>query len=189
VDFGKVLDTLLGFLEREGIPAAVVGAFGLQAHGLARATLDLDLAVPAEAQPRIVEFLESLGYETLHRSPGYSNHLHPLADLGRVDLVYLHGETSRRLFAACQTFPLGARQVRVPRREHLVAMKVQAMANDPGRMLRELADIAFLLDTPGVDEAEVRAYFERAGLLDRYHDLQRLRGGPAAPLGRETGGG
>ncbi|HSF03370.1 MAG TPA: hypothetical protein VLA62_10175 [Solirubrobacterales bacterium] len=175
LDFGRVLDTLLAFFDREAVPAAVIGAFGLHAYGLTRATQDLDLAVPAEAQSALVAFLESLGYETLHRSAGYSNHLHPAGELGRVDVVYLHGETSDRLFAACQTRPLGSRQVRVPRPEHLIAMKVQAMANDPTRTLRELADIQFLLSLDGVDQAEVRGYFARAGLLDRYDEIQRLR--------------
>jgi hypothetical protein len=130
--------------------------------------------VPAEAQPRIVAFLESLGYETLHRSPGYSSHLHPLAALGRVDLVYLHGETSRRLFAACPMRPLGTRQVPVPRPEHLIAMKIHAMASDQTRTLRDLADIQFLMSVPGIDEVEVRGYFEHAGLLDRYEEIRRL---------------
>jgi hypothetical protein len=170
-----VLDTVLTFLDQAGFPAAVIGAFGLHAYGLTRATQDLDLAVPAEAQAPLVTFLESLGYETLHRSPGYSNHLHPSSELGRVDLVYLHGETSGRLFAGCRTRPLGGRRVRVPRPEHLIAMKVQAIANDPARTLRELADIQFLLGLDGVDEAEVRGYFERAGLLDRYDEIRRLR--------------
>jgi hypothetical protein len=61
----------------------------------------------------------------------------------------------------------------VPRPEHLAAMKVQAMKNDPRRRLRELADIQFLLGLPGVDAREIRGYFERAGLLDRYDELDR----------------
>jgi hypothetical protein len=62
----------------------------------------------------------------------------------------------------------------VPRPEHLAAMKVQAMKNDPGRTLQEMADIQFLLQVPGIDEVEVRGYFERAGLLERYHEIKRL---------------
>jgi hypothetical protein len=169
LDFGKVLGTLASFFEREGYRYAAIGAFGLHAYGLARATLDLDLATESAAQPTLVAFLESLGYETLYRSAGYSNHVHALPDLGRVD-----DETGRLLFSGGATLQLGEHRVPVPRPEHLVAMKVHAMKNDPSRTLREMADIQFLLSLPSIDEAEVRAYFEQSGLLERYLEIKRL---------------
>lgn len=174
MDFGKVLGTLASFFERTGYRYAAVGAFGLQAYGLSRATLDLDLATESAAQPTLVAFLESLGYETLYRSAGYSNHVHALPDLGRLDFVYVQGETGRLLFGGGSTLQLGERRVPVPRPEHLVAMKVHAMKNDPSRSLREMADIQFLLGLPGIDEVEVRSYFEQAGLLERYREIKRL---------------
>ncbi len=175
MEFGRVLDTVADFFERTGFRYAVIGAFGLLAYGLSRATFDLDFATQSEAQPELLAFLESLGYETLHVSRGYSSHVHALTALGRLDVVYVNGETSRLLFGACRTMPgPGGRSVPVPRPEHLAAMKVQAMRNDPERVLRELEDIRFLLGLPGIDEQEIRGYFERAGLRERYDDLRRL---------------
>ena len=133
MDFGRVLGTLASFFEREAYRYAAVGAFGLHAYGLARATLDLDLVTESAAQPKLVAFLESLGYETLYRSSGYSNHVHALVDLGRLDFVYVESETGRRLFGGGTTLQLGEHRVPVPRPEHLVAMKVHAMKNDPSR--------------------------------------------------------
>ncbi len=52
-------------------------------------------------------------------------------------------------------------------------MKVHAMKNDPGRALREMADIGFLLKLPGIDEEEVRGYFEKAGLREKYDEIRR----------------
>jgi len=174
VDFARVLETMAVFFEREGVRFAVIGAFGLHAYGLSRATLDLDLVTEAAAQPAAVALLESLGYETLYRSPGYSNHVHVVPAHGRVDLMYVDAETSRILFGGCRMLALpSGRRVPVPRPEHLVAMKVQAMKNNPRRMHRDLADIQDLLELPGVDLGEVRAYFERAGLLERFDEIRR----------------
>jgi hypothetical protein len=176
VDFGMVLSTLVTFFERESFRFAAVGAFALHAYGLSRATLDLDIATESEAQPKLVPFLESLGYETLHRSPGYSNHLHPHSDLGRVDFVYVSGETSRLLLGGGgAVLRLGGLTVPVPRPEHLAAMKIHAMKNDPSRTLQEMADIQFLLGLPDVDEEAIRGYFERSGLLERYREIKQLR--------------
>jgi hypothetical protein len=175
LDFGRVLETVAGFFERTGFHYAIIGAFGLHAYGLSRGTFDLDFVTQAEVQAQLVAFLESLGYETVHRSAGYSNHLHALPELGRVDMVYVSGETSDRLFRECRTMSgPGGRPIPVPRPEHLAAMKIQAMKNDPQRTLGEMDDIRFLLGLPGVDEQEIRGYFERAGLRERYDDLRRL---------------
>ncbi len=169
---GEVLRPIAEYLEAQGQPCALVGGLGLAAHGLPRATLDLDLLVPAEAQTALIEFMEELGYDTLHRSSGYSNHLHPDEALGRVDFVYVRGETRDKVFSSATELagPDGVR-VLVPRPEHLAAMKVLAMKNDPKRRLQELADIARLLELPGVDREEVRAYFEQHGLSRDWSEL------------------
>jgi hypothetical protein len=152
----------------------VIGAFALHAYGRARATVDLDFVTVTEAQPGLVEFLLSLGYETLHLSAGYSNHSHPDSTLGRVDFVYVSGETAGRLFeAATTTLRLGAQSIPVPKPEHLIAMKVVAMKNDPDRSFQELADIQFLLRLPGVDDREVQRYFEQHGLREKFDELTR----------------
>ena len=52
-------------------------------------------------------------------------------------------------------------------------MKVHAIRNDPGRTLKDLSDVRDLLRATEVDEAEVRAYFEKAGLGARYEDVRR----------------
>lgn len=174
MDFAGVYHLVAAFLESRNSRLAVVGGLGLHGHGVSRATVDLDLVCEADVQGPLVAFLESQGYETLHRSQGFSNHVHAQADRGRLDVVYVDEGTARQLFAGCQPrLELGARNALVPRAEHLAAMKVQAMKNDPRRELQDLADIQALLRRPGVDAAEVRGYFERAGLLDRYDAILR----------------
>ncbi len=163
------------FFDGEGLAFAIIGAFGLQAYGLNRATSDLDLVTDFKAQAKLIPFLEKLGYETLHVSPGYSNHLHADPAMGRLDFVYVTGETSRQLLgSARKRHVLGRISVAVPRPEHLAAMKVQAMKNDPERTYQEMADIQFLLRLPGIDEEEIKGYFEKQGLLGRYYEIKKV---------------
>lgn len=172
MDFAGVLERIASFLGERQQPFAVVGGVALAAYGIARTTIDLDLVVDAAAQDDLVRFMEAEGYRTLHRSAGYSNHLHDDPRLGRVDFVYVRDETSCRLFAEVRELPgpLG-RTVAVPRPEHLAAMKVQAMKDDPTRTFQEMADLRALLVRPEVDRAEIRSYFERHELLDRYDEI------------------
>lgn len=175
MNFARVLEVVAAFLDERGHRYALIGGVALAAYGLARTTLDLDLVVDLEAQEELVRFLESRGYETLHRSRGYSNHLHPDPLWGRVDCLYVRDETSRELFAACRLAQgPGGREVLLPEPEHLAAMKVLAMKNDPGRTFQEMADIRFLLQLPAVDRRRIKAYFDRHGLKERFDEIERI---------------
>lgn len=174
MDYVRVLDTVTRFLDDRGFRYALVGAFALSSYGMNRTTQDLDFAVDSAARRDLVSFFESLGYETLYCSEGYSNHVHPLPALGRVDCVYVGEPTATRLFESAVPAPILGRAIRVPKPEHLAAMKVLAMKNDPSRTFQEMADLQFILGVPEVDVAEIRSHFERHGLLERFDELRKI---------------
>lgn len=174
MDFARELDLVRGFLGDCNARVAVIGGVALAAYGNPRMTLDLDVVTEASAQDGVVAFMEAQGFVTLHRSTGYSNHRHP--ERGRVDFMYVRGQTADRLFASTTDRPgPDGRPIPVPRPEHLIAMKVQAMRDDPDRGLQDLVDVAHLLQVDGVDRDEARGYFVRAGLEERWHELTRPR--------------
>lgn len=173
MDFPRVVRLVGGWLDERQVEWAVVGGLALAAHGAGRLTNDVDIVTERRAQEELIGFLEEVGYRTLHRSAGYSNHLHGEPALGRVDVVYVDGRTARELFAAAETVTVVAGlSARVPRVEHLVAMKVLAAKNDASRALQELADIAALLRASGTPADAVRVYFERHGLLAEWRRLR-----------------
>jgi len=173
VNIKTALENLIGFFAKEKIDFALIGAFALQAYGYVRATQDIDFLVRGSGeQGKLVRFLESLGYETLYQSKGFSNHLHPLPSLGRIDFVYVEGETAEKLFSGAKpALIFEGLSVPVVRPEHLIALKVFAMKNDPERSLREMADIQQLLSLTEIDMDEVKGYFERYGQLEKFYEL------------------
>jgi hypothetical protein len=174
VDFAGEFEAVREFLGRTEFRVAVIGGVALGAYGNPRMTLDLDVVTEASAQEPLIAFMESQGFATLHRSSGYSNHRHP--QRGRVDFMYVRDQTADRLFSSTTELPgPGGRSIPVPRPEHLIAMKVQAMRDAPERALQDLVDIAYLLQLDGVDRDEARGYFTRAGLEDRWDELTRRR--------------
>ena len=132
MDFAKVLAELKSFFDRHGFRHGIAGAFALHAHGISRATGDLDLLVEDKARQLLLPYLDSLGYQRLHASEGFSNHLHQEPAWGRLDFIFVDDHTADLLFhraTRMELFPgVG---ILVPRPEHLAAMKVVAMKNDP----------------------------------------------------------
>ena len=176
MQFEVVLRTWKEFFERENVRYAVIGGLAVHAWGRSRLTKDVDLAVDSAARDRVIAYAEQLGYETLHVSEAYSNHEHPDAAFGRVDFMYLRGETAERVFSAVTPKPVTgdiAAQVASP--EHLAMMKAIAMKNFPHRALFEGEDVRTLLNVPGVDRETVREYYRQHGLLELYDAIEKAR--------------
>ncbi len=174
MDFHRVLQTLGRVFGERDVRFGVIGGVALAAYGIARMTVDLDLVVDGEAQEEAVNILESAGFETLHRSRGYSNHRHADSAFGRVDVVFVRGETCRRVFAESRRIAgPGGQEITVPSPEHLAAMKVLAMKNDPDRLWQDLADVRHLLTLPGVDRRAIRTSFDKHGLGERFRELEK----------------
>jgi len=57
--------------------------------------------------------------------------------------------------------------------EHLAALKIFAMKNNPDRSLRDMADIEYLLGLSGTDVEMVKGYFERYGQLERFYEITK----------------
>lgn len=174
VNFAGVLDRVDAVLAAGRWRWAVAGGVALSAYGHPRMTLDLDIVTESGSQDALVQYLESTGYATLYRSSGFSNHRHADPEWGRVDFIYVQGDTADRLFDGVRVVPgPSGRSVMVPRPEHVIAMKVQAMKNAPERTWQDMADIGYLLTLAGTDRHEVREYFVKAGLEERWDELER----------------
>jgi hypothetical protein len=157
---------LVNFFEQEKIEYAVIGAFALYAYGYTRTTSDVDFITKIEYQERIVAYLESLGFETLNRSEGFSNHLHPIGEL-RIDVVYVAGETANIIFESTKNrFVFEDLELPVTSPEHLIALKLFAIQNDPGRKYRELADIKEIFRLTNLDREIVQYLFVKYGLKE-----------------------
>jgi hypothetical protein len=176
MQFDEVLRTWKGFFEKEEIRYVLIGGMAMKAWGRVRLTKDVDFAVDRANQPGVVSFAESLGYETLHVSEAFSNHAHDDTRYGRVDFMYLSGETAERIFSASQTKTIvGDESLPVASAEHLAMMKAVAMKNFPQRALFEGEDVRLLLNVPGVDRAAIREYYQRQGLLELYDAIAKVR--------------
>lgn len=174
MDVVRLLDVLRPHLETCGARWMLAGGFALAAWGSTRATADLDLIVDDAPRDEVLRRLAAEGFETLFDSEGFTNLLHPDRELGRLDLIWVEGETSRKLFAGGVERPgPGGTLMLAPKPEHLVAMKVRAIQGRATRALRDGPDIAFLLSLPGISENEAREPFVRAGLVELWERLRR----------------
>jgi hypothetical protein len=176
MDAARLIALLRPHFEATGARWMLAGGFAVAAWGSARTTLDLDLVVDDAARGALLARIVSEGFEVFNDTDGFTNLEHPDPALGRLDLLWVEGSTSDRLFSAAvpRTGPDGL-PVLVPAPEHLVSMKVKAIKNKPIRVFRDSEDLRVLLNRPEIDQTQARETFERNGLLELYN---RLKGPP-----------
>jgi hypothetical protein len=157
----EIFETVTSFLEENRINYAVIGGFALYGFGYVRATRDIDFVVRFEDQPTLVNFLLSLGFETIQCSSAFSNHVHPIGGL-QVDLMYVAGGTADQIFSSVQKrIIFKNKKFPVVSAEHLIAMKLFAASNSPDRLLKDLADIKEILSNAEVDKDTVEKLFKK----------------------------
>jgi Uncharacterised nucleotidyltransferase len=149
-------------------PPALIGGMALAAHGVVRATRDLDFLVSGEDAADLHAALLDLGYACLHRSEDAANYRR--REEG-IDLLFAHRPEALRLLNGAEDRPSPLGLVRVVSAIGLIAFKLQAYVNQPQR-LRDLDDVRALLRRPGaqMDRNEVLRYFRMFGqetLLER----------------------
>lgn len=127
-----------------------------------------------DSRDRVVAFAETAGYQTLHVSQAFSNHEHADSHFGRIDFMYLSGETAERIFrAATEKTVVGDVMAPVASAEHLAMMKAVAMKNFPQRALSAGDDVRALLKVPGIDRDAVREYYRQHGLLELFDAIEK----------------
>jgi hypothetical protein len=164
---GKQIEEVVTTLDRLGIPFALIGGLALASHKVVRATQDVDLLTDANRADDIERALVKLGYHCLHRSGEAGNYLRGDE---RLDFLYAHRATARRLLADAPTFETAFGALRVLSAEGLIAFKLQGFVNNP-RRTQDLEDIRALLraNRDMINVAEVREYFtvfDRLPLLE-----------------------
>jgi hypothetical protein len=178
MNFGVVLDGLVGFFSRENIRWGLTGGFAMGALGAARTTADLDFLVHRDDMPRVHAYLESLGYHRIHFSENVSQYDNPASAWGSLDFIHAFRPKSLEMLARVREKPLSGGQIRVLRPEDVIGLKVQAIANNASRRFRDLADIEALIQANcvGLDWAIIKDYFDSFAMGSVYMDLKSRLG-------------
>jgi predicted nucleotidyltransferase len=175
VSLKEVFKAISGFFKHERLDYAVIGAFALYGYGYVRATRDIDFITRAQHQKKIKQFLESLGFETVHCSDSFSNHQHPIGAT-RVDIMYVDGMTADEFFSSTEEkLIFNDVVVPVPSAENLIALKLFAAQNNPDRKFKELSDIREVLNRSKVNENTIRKYFVKYGQEEYYDEIVNRR--------------
>jgi hypothetical protein len=158
---------LLDALRAQGVRHAAIGGVAVVAHGVVRATQDLDFLVDADDLPQVEQVMSSLGFRCLHKGPDAVNYVS--ADL-RVDFLLARRAPTRELLASSRSLRAFDHDLPVVGVEGIIGLKLQALVNDPRRQ-QDLVDMRALMKVhrKDLDLERLRSYFrlfEREAMLE-----------------------
>jgi predicted nucleotidyltransferase len=167
----SIIEMLSGFFLREKMEFGIIGAFALYSYGYTRATRDIDFVTRVENRGKVTVYLTSLGFETIFSSDAFSNYLHPIGSV-RVDIMYVEGPTADAVLGSTEKRPVfHDLELPVVSPEHLIAMKLFAVQNNPERKFKDLADIKEILHHATYDKQKVKEYFRKFGMESYYNEI------------------
>jgi hypothetical protein len=166
-----LLEAITNFLIKEKMDFGIIGAFALFSYGYVRATRDIDIITRIQNKIKIISYLESLGFETTNSTSSFSNHVHSIG-LTQIDFMYIEGKTADEILSSVQHRSV-FHELKLPvvSPEHLVALKLFALQNNPERKLKDLDDIRELLKCTDYNHEVVRDYFKKYGQESLYNEI------------------
>ena len=148
------------------LPFLLIGGNAVILFGFARSTIDIDLLVPTRLRSAWLDLMRRLGFRFYHGTGAFAQFEPEEKTTSSVDLMFVDDHTWSRLSAAPVMRSLAGLDVRLPRPEHLVALKLHA-AKAPDRTrpeadwedIRQIVRICRL----NLDNAEFREIVLRYG--------------------------
>ena len=176
MDFKLVLNNLLKRFNEHNVRYALIGGFALGAHGVVRATVDIDFLVRRDDMTCVGVIMNDLGYKCSYKTENVSQYISPLNIFGEVDFLHAFREISVGMIKRAEEKMMfnETLAVRILKVEDLIGLKVQAMANDERRKAIDLADIEALvmLHKTSLDWNTVEEYFSLFGFEKLFAELK-----------------
>ncbi|MGA3171251.1 MAG: hypothetical protein ABSE62_09565 [Chthoniobacteraceae bacterium] len=114
----------------------MIGGNAVILLGLPRLTLDIDLLVPESKRSQWLDLMRGLGFRLLHGSDAFAQFQPESSEMVPVDLMFVDAGTWSQLDSEARPETLADQHIRIPRPEHLVALKLHAVIS-PGRKAKE----------------------------------------------------
>ncbi len=125
----KTLQAILDAAGERGLPFLLIGGNAVILLGYLRNTLDIDLLVQAEKRSVWLDLMRDLGFRFFHGQNAFAQFEAANAENAPVDLMFVDSPTWEHLQAEARPAQAAGRDLRIPRPEHLVALKLHAAAS------------------------------------------------------------
>lgn len=170
MDLKKTLQLASHILDDASVRHALIGGLALAAHGINRATADVDVLADGAQRDLILQSLLAAGFQLTFSSAEVLQ----FTGVGQVDVLLANRPMSLRMINEATRFD--RLPIKVLRVEDLIGLKIQAFQNDRTRELKDKADIqALMIAHPSLDWNRVKSYADLFGEWSTIENLRKIK--------------
>ena len=183
MDFQEFLQEFSNACTAQEIECILVGAWAMNAYGVARQTVDIDFACEKRHLHHLDDIFNNHGYTRVYKTELFAKYRSKDEGLLDIDMLFLSRETLHALQSDTRTVRIGAIDFTVPSLENLIAMKLHALKHNAARRFtKDMADIVALVDTNDIP-VHCDSFHKlclKFGTEDLYKQLLHETGGESA---------
>ena len=158
--------------ETAKIPFLLIGGYALNAYGYSRATRDVDFMIVSSDFEKAKQIVQRCGYRQYIHKDLCARFVDHEKQWPPLDLVFVEQETFQSIIKEAKNVEVMGRKLFVPSAEHLIALKLHAIKNDPQRETKDLNNIFEIIKAKGLDVNAPKfkdfcLKFGNAGLFER----------------------
>ncbi len=150
-----VFDLIATEFKKAGIDCVLIGDFAVNAHHYSRSTQDIDFMIDQKDAPKTAQILKNNGFSLFHDHSNFMRWQGSKEYPWVVDLVFTDRATMDKLMAEGLEKEVAGCRMRVPSLEHLLAMKLHALKQEPER--RETKDWLDIVQLIEVNKVNVKS--------------------------------
>ena len=164
--------------ERDRIQFLLIGGYAVNAHGYSRTTRDVDVMIVSSDFDKAKQVVQRCGYRQYVHKDLCARFVDHEKQWPPLDLVFVEQETFQNMVKEARRVEMMGRKLLVPSAEHLIALKLHAIKNDPKREARDLNDIFELIKAKGLDvsEPKFKDFCLKFGNADLFERIQQWAG-------------
>ncbi len=139
-----------------------------------RTTVDIDFLIHKDDLYKVHKIMENVGYKLIFRTKNVSQYIGKTENLGEIDFIHAFRKYSLRMLERVRTLEKDGLKAKVLMPEDIIGLKLQAMANDTSRKIRELSDIEVIIEKfkNKIDWSIIEEYFKIFNLQDEFKKLK-----------------
>ncbi len=147
----SIFELIHEVLEKNKVPAVLIGGFAVNAHKYSRQTVDIDFLITDEDYDRIAADFKNMGFGEVDRQKLCARLQAPFPHSWKVDIVFADKDTTEKIMKEGKEVKISGVIFKIPSLPHLIALKLHAIKQEPRRELKDLQDIVELIRNNKMD--------------------------------------
>lgn len=176
MNYSTPFDLISKECQKHNISIILVGGFAVNYYHVTRQTADIDFLIFIDDYSKIKNILENEEYNEIYKNNLFTRFENKRTNFLDIDFLFIDAKTLKTMIDNGTSIMIGDNSFNIPSLNHLIAMKLHAIKNNPKREYIDLLDILNLItvNTIDINENSFQEILKKYGTLELQNKIKIL---------------